>query len=318
MRRSPKVAEVLPVLYLRGLSTGDFRAALPVLLGDDAAGLSATNIARLTAVWEEDYRQFRRRDLADRDYVHVWADGIHFNIRLEDDRLCTVVVIGARPDGTKELIALEDGYRESTESWATVLRDLHRRGMRAPVVAVGDGARGFWAAVRAVWPETQEQRDWWHKIGNVLDKLPTRLHPKAKRALREIMYAETRATAEEALDVFVAGYGTKYPKATACLESDRDRLLTHFALPAEHWQHVRTSNVIESPFATVRLRQRVTKGAGSRTKGLLMAYKLLEMAPLRWRRLNGAHLLPLVRAGVTFIDGVRQERSNEKGRKEAA
>ena len=318
MRRSPKVAEVLPILYLRGLSTGDFREALPVLLGDDAAGLSATNIARLTAVWEEDYRRFRQRDLADRDYVYVWVDGIHFNIRLEDDRLCTLVMIGVRPDGTKELVALEDGYRESTDSWATVLRDLQRRGMRAPVGAVGDGALGFWAAVREVWPETRELRDWCHKMGNVLDKLPKRLQPKAKRALREIMYAETRAQAEEALDAFVAAYHAKYPKAAACLDTDRERLLTHFDFPAEHWQHVRTSNVIESPFATVRLRQRVTKGAGSRTKGLLMAYKLLEMAQQRWRRLNGAHLLPLVRAGVTFIDGVRQERSNEEDREEAA
>ena len=318
MRRSPKVAEVLPILYLRGLSTGDFREALPVLLGDDAAGLSATNIARLTAVWEEDYRRFRQRDLADRDYVYVWVDGIHFNIRLEDDRLCTLVMIGVRPDGTKELVALEDGYRESTDSWATVLRDLQRRGMRAPVGAVGDGALGFWAAVRDVWPETRECRDWCHKMGNVLDKLPTRLQPKAKRALREIMYAETRAQADEALDTFVADYHAKYPKAAACLDTDRARLLTHFDFPAEHWQHVRTSNVIESPFATVRLRQRVTKGAGSRTKGLLMAYKLLEMAQQRWRRLNGAHLLPLVRAGVTFIDGVRQERSHEEDREEAA
>ena len=243
MRRSPKVAEVLPILYLRGLSTGDFREALPVLLGDDAAGLSATNIARLTAVWEEDYRRFRQRDLADRDYVYVWVDGIHFNIRLEDDRLCTLVIIGVRPDGTKELVALEDGYRESTDSWATVLRDLQRRGMRAPVGAVGDGALGFWAAVRDVWPDTRELRDWCHKMGNVLDKLPKRLQPKAKRALREIMYAETRAHAEEAMDVFIAEYEAKYPKAAACLDADRDRLLTHFALPAEHWQHVRTSNV---------------------------------------------------------------------------
>lgn len=318
MRRSPKVAEVLPILYLRGLSTGDFREALPVLLGDDAAGLSATNIARLTAVWAEDYRRFRQRDLADRDYVYVWVDGIHFNIRLEDDRLCTLVMIGVRPDGTKELVALEDGYRESTDSWATVLRDLQRRGMRAPVGAVGDGALGFWAAVRDVWPETRELRDWCHKMGNVLDKLPKRLQPKAKRALREIMYADTRAHAEEAMDIFIAEYEAKYPKAATCLDTDRERLLTHFAFPAEHWQHVRTSNVIESPFATVRLRQRVTKGAGSRTKGLLMAYKLLEMAQQRWRRLNGAHLLPLVRAGVTFIDGVRQERRNEEDREEAA
>ena len=296
MRRSPKVAEVLPILYLRGLSTGDFREALPVLLGDDAAGLSATNIARLTAVWDEEYRQFRQRDLADRDYVYVWVDGIHFNIRLEDDRLCTLVMIGARPNGTKELVALEDGYRESTDSWALVLRALKRQGMRAPMVAVGDGALGFWAAVREVWPETAAQRDWFHKLGNVLDKLPKRLQPKAKRALHEIMDADTREQADEQLAAFVATYEAKYPKAAACLADDRERLFTFFTFPAEHWTHLRTTNVIESPFATVRLRQRVTKGAGSRTKGLLMAYKLLDMAQRRWRRLNSAHLLPLVRA----------------------
>ena len=226
MRRSPKVAEVLPILYLRGLSTGDFREALPVLLGDDAAGLSATNIARLTAVWEDEYRQFRQRDLADRDYVYVWVDGIHFNIRLEDDRLCTLVVIGARVDGTKELVALEDGYRESAESWAELLRGLQRRGLEAPVVAVGDGALGFWSAVRDVWPQTAEQRDWFHKLGNVLDKLPKRLQPKAKRALHDILAAETREQAEEHLDTFVAEYEAKYPKAAACLATDREALLT--------------------------------------------------------------------------------------------
>ena len=301
-----------------GLSTGDFREALPVLLGDDAAGLSATNIARLTAVWEDEYRQFRQRDLADRDYVYVWVDGIHFNIRLEDDRLCTLVVIGARADGTKELVALEDGYRESAESWAELLRGLQRRGLEAPVVAVGDGALGFWSAVRDVWPQTAEQRDWFHKLGNVLDKLPKRLQPKAKRALHDILAAETREQAEEHLDIFVAEYEAKYPKAAACLATDREALLTFFAFPADHWIHLRTTNVIESPFATVRLRQRVTKGAGSRTKGLLMAYKLLDMAQRRWRRLNAAHLLPLVRAGVVFIDGVQQEPNTEEDRKEAA
>jgi transposase-like protein len=319
MRRSPKVSEVLPVLYLRGLSTGDFQPALRVLLGEDAAGLSSTNIARLTAVWEDEYRQFRQRRLVDRDYVYVWADGIHFNVRLEDDRLCTLVLIGARPDGTKELIALEDGYRESQESWASVLRDLKRRGMQAPVVAVGDGALGFWAAVRAVWPETQEQRDWCHKLANVLDKLPKRLQGKAKQILRQAMYADTRDHAEEQLDAFAREFSPKYDKAVACLLADRDRLLTFFTFPAEHWKHLRTSNVIESPFATVRLRQRVTKGAGNRTKALMMAFKLLQMAQQRWRRLDGAHLLPLVRAGVTFADGAQLERENpHKERKEAA
>ena len=318
MRRSPKVAEVLPVLYLRGLSTGDFQEALPILLGKDATGLSPTNIARLTAVWEEEYHTFRQRSLADRDYVYVWVDGVHFNIRLEDERLCTLVMIGVRPDGTKELVAVEDGYRESTERWAVLLRDLTRRGMRAPVVAVGDGALGFWAAVRDVWPATRAQRDWVHKLANVLDQLPQGLQPKAKRALREMMYAATRAEADELIDRFAAVYAPKYPKAAECLVSDRETLLTHFDFPAEHWLHIRTTNPVESAFATVRLRQRITKGAGSRTKGLTMAFKLLAMAEQRWRRVNGAHLLPLVRAGVRFVDGVQVERQQEKDRKDAA
>ena len=318
MRRSPKVAEVLPVLYLRGLSTGDFREALAALLGKDAAGLSATNITRLTNEWETEYRAFQKRSLADREYVYVWVDGVHFNVRLDDDRLCTLVMIGVRPDGTKELIAVEDGYRESAESWKTVLRDLKRRGMRAPVVAIGDGALGFWAAVRDVWPKTREQRDWVHRLGNILDKLPRRLQPRVKAALHEIMYAETREQAREAITRFAAEYGAKYPKAVTALEKDADALLTFFDFPAEHWKHLRTSNVIESPFATVRLRQRVTKGAGSRAKGLLMAYKLLDMAQARWRRLDGAHLLPLVRAGVTFVDGIRREGKVRKTRAKAA
>jgi putative transposase len=290
MRRSPKVAEVLPVLYLRGLSTGDFREALAALLGDDAAGLSATNIARLTNEWEAEYRAFQKRSLAGRDYVYVWVDGVHFNVRLEDDRLCTLVMIGVRPDGTKELIAVEDGYRESAESWKTMLRDLKRRGMRPPVVAVGDGALGFWAAVRDVWPKTREQRDWFHKLDQ----------------------------AREAAQRFATEYGAKYPKAVATLEKDADALLTFFDFPAEHWKHLRTSNVVESPFATVRLRQRVTKGAGSRTKGLLMAYKLLDMAQARWRRLDGASLLPLARAGIVFVDGVQQEGKASKMKARAA
>jgi transposase-like protein len=318
MRRSPKVAEVLPVLYLRGLSTGDFRPALETLLGEEA-GLSATNIARLTGVWEEEYREFRKRRLEDRDYVYVWADGVHFNVRLEDERLCTLVLIGARADGQKELIAVEDGYRESAESWKTVLRDLKRRGMQAPVLAVGDGALGFWEAVREVWPATREQRDWCHKIANVLDKLPKRLQGRAKRTLHEIMYAETRAQAEQDIEAFVAEFSPKYEKAVDCLIKDREALLAFFDCPAEHWKHLRTSNPIESSFATVRLRQRVTKGAGSRAKALMMAFKLLMLAQERWRKLNGTHLLPLVRAGVPFIDGVQIElREAEENRKEAA
>jgi len=319
MRRSPKVAEVLPLLYLRGLSTGDFREALAALVGEQAPGLSPTTITRLTAAWEAEYRAFCETSLCERDYVYLWADGIHFRVRLETDRLCALVLIGVRPDGTKELLAIGDGYRESTESWASLLRELKRRGMKAPVVAVGDGALGFWAAVNEVWPETREQRCWVHRLANVLDKLPQRLQLKAKEALHKIMYAEGRQQAEAGIDDFAKDYEAKYPKAVASLRQDQDQLLTFFDMPTEHWQHLRTTNVIESTFATVRLRQRVTKGAGSRIKALVMAYKLLDMAQKRWRRLNAPHLLPLVRAGVNFVDGVQHEReeSNRPRRKAA-
>jgi putative transposase len=318
MRRAPKVTEVLPILYLRGLSTNDFQAALPVLLGEDAKGLSPTTITRLTAAWEAEYQAYRRRDLRDADYVYVWVDGVHFRVRLEEDRLCTLVMLGVKPDGTKELIAVEDGYRESAEHWGSVLRDLKRRGMRAPAVAVGDGALGFWTAVGEVWPETREQRCWVHRIANVLDKLPKRLQPKAKQALHAMMEAPSRAEAERGIAAFVDEFDAKYPKAVASLRRDQAQLLTFFDFPAEHWRHLRTTNVIESPFATVRLRQRVTKGAGSRTKALVMAYKLLEMAQQRWRKLNGSQLLPLVRADVHFVDGVQVAESANPAKESAA
>jgi transposase-like protein len=241
MRRSPKVNAVIPLLYLRGLSTGDFREALPVLLGEAATGLSAANINRQMGVWEAEIAAWRTRDLSGVDYVYVWADGVHVNVRLgEQDRLCLLVMIGVRPDGTKELIAVEDGYRESTESWAHLLRNLKRRGMRAPVLAIGDGALGFWAAVRDVWPETREQRDWVHRMANVLDKLPKRLQDPAKAALREIMNAPTRADALKGIDRFEDDYGAKFPKALTSLRRDQDRLLTFFDFPAEHWKHIRT------------------------------------------------------------------------------
>jgi transposase-like protein len=313
MRRAPKVTEVLPILYLRGLSTGDFQVALPVLLGEDATGLSPTTITRLTAGWESEYAAWRRRDLHEVDYGYVWVDGVHFRVRREEDRLCTLGMSGVRADGTKELIAVEDGYRESTDSWATVLRDLKRRGLRAPVVAVGDSVLGFWAAVGAVWPETREQRCWVHRLANVLDKLPKRLQPKAKQALHAIMNAATRAEAETGIEAFAAEYDAKYPKAVASLRRDQAQLLTFYDFPAEHWRHLRTTNIIESPFATVRLRQRVTKGAGSRTKALMMAFRLLAMAEERWRKVNGSELLPLVRAGVRFVDGVQEKPRTTKG-----
>jgi len=312
LRRSPRLAGVLPLLYLHGLSSGDFREALPALLGPEAAGLAPSTITRLTKSWTAEYEAFRRRDLADRDYVYLWADGIHFTIRLEDERLCALVLIGVRPDGTKDVVAVEDGYRESAESWRAVLRDLKRRGMRAPVLAIGDGALGFWAAVREVWPETAEQRCWVHRIANVLDKLPKGLQPRAKQALHAMLYAESRSACEREIRRFTAEYGAKYPKAVAVLTTDQERLLTLFAYPAEHWTHLRTTNPIESTFATVRLRERVTKGAGSRTAGLTMAFKLLEAAQGHWRRLNAAELIPLVRAGVRFVDGVRVERPAER------
>jgi putative transposase len=315
LRRSPQVSAVLPLLYLHGLSTGDFRAALPVLLGEDAAGLSPAAITRLTATWRTEYDQWRRRTLADRDFIYIWVDGVHFTIRLEDDRLAALVVVGVRPDGSKEVIAIEDGYRESTESWLTVLRDLKIRGMRAPALAIGDGALGFWAAVREVWPETREQRCWVHRIANVLDKLPTRLQPQAKRALHEMMYADTRTTCEQAIQRFTQDYEAKYPKAVKSLVTDVARLLTHFDFPAAHWKHIRTTNPIESTFATVKLRTRVTKGAGSRTAGLTMTFKLLEAAQRTWRRLDAHDLLPLVRAGVVFKDGQSVERTEARSEK---
>jgi transposase-like protein len=318
MRRSPKVAEVLPILYWRGLTTGDCREALPVQLGEAGAGLSPTTITRLTAAWETEYTAFRQRDLRDRDDGYIWVDGVQFTIRLEDERLCTLVVMGARADGPKDVMAVEDGYRESTESWLTVLRDLKCRGMTAPMVAVGDGALGFWNAVGEVWPETREPRGWVHRLVHVLDKWPQRLQPKAKRTLHEIMHAATRGDAEAAITAFTVAYEAKSPKAVASLERDQEKRLTCFDFPAEHWRHLRTTNPVESPCSTVRLRQRVTKGAGSRTKGLVMAYKLLVMAEERWRKLNAPQLLPLVQTKVTFVDGIQQRRHEDEGGKEAA
>jgi putative transposase len=301
-RRSPKVADVLPVLYLRGLSTGDFAPALEEFFGTDA-GLSASTITRLIETWSDEYTAFEDRDLSDADFVYVWADGVHFRVRLEEDRLCCLVIVGVRPDGSKELIACADGYRESTESWAEVLRDLKERGMRAPVVAVGDGALGFWAALGDVFAETREQRCWVHKTANILDALPKRLHRTAKAALHEIYEAETRRDAEAGIDTFASQFGDKYPKAVEKLVRDREALLTFYDFPAAHWTHLRTVNPIESTFATVRLRTRVTKGAGSRRRGLVMAYKLLDAAQARWRKVNSPELVALVRASVGFNDG---------------
>jgi len=311
MRRSPRVDEALPVLYLRGLSTGDFSEALEALLGPEASGFSASTITRLLKTWQEDYRAWRKRSLAGKEYVYVWADGVYFNVRLEEDRLACLVIVGVLPDGRKEVVALEDGYRESTESWASVLRDLKRRGMTAPVLAIGDGNLGFWAALRQVYPETQEQRCWKHKLANVLNKLPKRLQPRAKDMLREIMYAPDRKSALEEIDRFSSEYKARYSRAVETLTKDQDELLTFFDFPAEHWIHLRTTNPIESAFATVKARTKKTKGAGSRKAGLAMAFKLLCAAERNWRRLNAFHLVALVNAGVEFPDGEAQMLQSE-------
>jgi putative transposase len=309
-RRSPKVAEVLPLLYLHGLSSLDFVPALEAFLGS-SAGLSASVITRLTTQWQAEREAFLQRDLGDRDYVYCWADGIHFNIRLEDGRLCCLVIVGVRADGTKELVAVADGQRESGDDWAELLRDLRRRGMRAPVVMVGDGALGLWRALREVFPETREQRCWVHKVANVLGALPKSVQAGARKALSEIIGAEDRAHAERAIQALVSDYGAKWPKAVAKVVDDQEALLTFFGFPAEHWVHLRTTNPIESTFSPVRARTRVTKGPGSKDAGLAMVFKLLEAAEGRWRAVNGPHLVALVRAGARFEKGRLVERTKE-------
>lgn len=310
VRKSPKVAEVLPLMYLHGMSSGDFAPALAGFFGS-GAGLSASVITRLTTQWQAEQRAFAERDLRDRDFVYVWADGVHFNVRLEEDRLCCLVIVGVRVDGTKELVAIADGYRESTESWADVLRDLKRRGIRAPVLAVGDGALGFWGALREVFPATKAQRCWVHKVANVLSALPKSAQPGARRTLAEIRDAPDREHAVRAADAFAHEYGAKWPKAVAKIVDDLEVLLAFFDFPAEHWLHLKTTNPIESTFATVRLRTKVTKGPGSRAAGLAMAFKLIEAAESRWRAVNGPHLVALVRAGARFEKGVIVEREQQ-------
>jgi transposase-like protein len=307
-RKSPKVTEVLPLLYLHGLSSKDFAPALEEFLGTDA-GLSAATITRLTVRWQDEARAFNERDLSSVDYVYVWADGIHVNIRLDEEKLCLLVLIGVRVDGTKQLIALADGYRESAGSWADLLRDCKRRGMRAPVLAVGDGALGFWGALREVFPDTREQRCWFHKIANVLSALPKSAHPGAKKALAEIWNAEDREHARRAAAAFKLAYGAKFTKAVAKVTDDLDQLLVFYDYPAEHWIHLRTTNPIESTFATVRHRTKVTKGPGSKSAGIAMAFKLIEAAQARWRAVNAPHLVALVRAGATFKHGRLVERT---------
>lgn len=305
-RKSSDVSEVLPLLYLRGLSTNDFAPALEQFLGS-AHGLSPATITRMTTQWQDEARAFNTRDLSTTDFVYVWVDGIHLKVRLEQDKICLLVMIGVRADGRKELITVADGYRESQDSWGEVLRDCKRRGMGAPVLAIGDGALGFWNAVRDVFPETREQRCWFHKLGNVLAALPKSVHDGAKVAMRQIMEAQDIDHARKAAQVFIADYGTKWPKAAAKITDDLDVLLEFYNYPAQHWIHLRTTNPIESTFATVRLRQRVTKGPGSRAAGVAMAFKLLQGAQRRWKAVRAPHLVPLVRAGAKFDKGILVE-----------
>ena len=316
-RKTPKINEVLPLLYLHGLSSGDFGPALGQFLGS-TTGLSASVITRLTETWKAEQRAFAARDLSEVDYVYLWVDGIHVNIRLEEHKLCLLVMIGVRTDGRKELVALTDGYRESTESWADLLRDCARRGMHAPVLAIGDGALGFWGALREVFPQAREQRCWFHKIANILGALPKSAHPGAKKALAEIWNAEDRRHALDAVTSFQAAYGAKFPKAVAKLTDDLDELLAFYDYPAEHWIHLRTTNPIESTFATVRHRTKITRGPGSRAAGLAMAFKLIEAAQDRWRAVNAPHLVALVRAGAVFEAGKLVERPDVTPQSDAA
>ena len=306
-RKTPKITEVLPLLYLHGLSSGDFVPALGQFLGS-TAGLSGSVVTKLTEAWKTEQRTFSQRDLSGVDYVYLWADGIHVNIRLEEHKLCLLVMIGVRADGRKELVALADGYRESIESWADLLRDCARRGMSAPVLAVGDGALGFWGALREVFPQAREQRCWFHKIANVLGALPKSAHPGAKKALAEIWNAEDKNHARAAAKAFDAAYGAKFPKAVAKITDDLEELLAVYDYPAEHWVHLRTTNPIESTFGTVRHRTKITRGPGSKAAGLAMAYKLIEAAQARWRAVNAPHLVALVRAGARFEAGRLVER----------
>lgn len=311
LRRTKSLDELLPWLYLRGISTGDFTEALEALLGPQAKGLSASNIVRLKESWQQEWKSWSQRSLEGKRYVYVWADGIHFNIRLEDpgnNKQCILVLMGATEDGRKELIAISDGYRESTQSWRELLLEAKQRGLTVdPKVATGDGALGFWAALGELYPATREQRCWVHKTANVLNKLPKSIQARAKSMLQEIWMAETRQQANEAFDLFLESFEAKYPKAVACLVKDRDVLLTFYDFPAEHWVHLRTTNPIESTFATVRLRTARTKGCGSRMACLTMVFKLARCAETHWRRLNGAALLPQVIQGVTFVDGLKKE-----------
>ena len=304
MRRTPIVDALIPALYLKGISTGDFTEALAAILGEQASGLSATNIVRLKAGWEADYKEWSQRDLSQKRYVYWWADGVYFNVRLDEERSCVLVLIGATEDGTKELLAVVDGYRESTQSWRELLGQLKRLGLTtAPKLAIGDGSLGFWIALQEEYGPVAQQRCWVHKTANILDKMPKSVQGKAKQLIHEMYLAPTRKAALAAYDQFISSYQAKYPKATECLEKDKEGLFTFYSFPAQHWPHLRTTNPIESTFATVRLRTHRTKGCGSRIATLTMVFKLGIEAQKHWRRLNGSELIPKVVTGVQFVDG---------------
>lgn len=311
LRRSKTIEEFIPWLYLKGISTGDFSEALQTLLGERAKGLSPNVIVRLKDQWTAEYEEWSRRDLTGKQYVYIWADGIHVNVRLEDTETkqqCLLIVMGATAEGHKELLAVMDGYRESTQSWTELLVDLRQRGLTlAPKLATGDGAMGFWGALRMVYPETREQRCWVHKTANVLNKMPRGVQPRAKADLHEIWMAETREQAYQAFDTFLAKYQAKYGEACECLCKDREQLLTFYDFPAEHWTHLRTTNPIESTFATIRLRHRRTKGNGTRKTSLAMMFKLAQAAQKKWHRLHGSERLTLLLQGKVFVDGVLQD-----------
>jgi len=304
-RRSRSLEVLIPILYLKGISTGDFEGALAALLGKDAPGLSASTIARLKEVWLDEHEHWRKRDLSAKRYVYMWADGIYLQARLEDTKQCILVIIGATPEGRKELLGFTDGARESAQDWRELLLDLKNRGLAiAPELAVADGALGFWKALSELWPTTREQRCWVHKTTNILNKLPKSQHPKAKRSLQEIWMGETSKDAEAAFDAFIAAYMPKYEKAAECLTKDRQALLAFYDFPAEHWKHLRTSNPIESTFATVRHRTIRSRGCLSNKTALAMVFKLVDAAQKRWRRLDGHNQLPKLIQGVRFADGI--------------
>ena len=309
LRKTKSMEELIPWLYLKGISTGDFSEALAALVGPEAKGLSASTVTRLKGVWQDEYQAWSKRSLEGKRYVYVWADGIHFNIRLEEERQCILVLMGATPEGDKEVIAISEGYRESEQSWLALLLDCQARGLVIdPQLAIADGALGFWKALPKVWPKTRGQRCWVHKTANVLDKISKGQQPKAKEMIHDIWMAASRLEANKAFDLFVKTWEAKYPKATDCLAKDRDALLTFYDFPAEHWRHLRTTNPIESVLATVRLRTCKTKGCGTRQACETMVFKLMESAKKGWRKLNGTSLLPEVLQGVKFVDG---ERSTE-------